>query len=128
MIVRMAVPSTPAIAAATRRYLFHRRLAARPPDLPPVRVGQDTSELRVGVVHVKHFIAEDFFEDRPCRRIVSDDVPINREAAGRRFLGHVQEREQAMVGLAFDATDRRARGRQAEGWLSNSTENDWLAA
>jgi hypothetical protein len=27
MIVRMAVPSTPATAAATPKYLFHKRLA-----------------------------------------------------------------------------------------------------
>ena len=102
MIVRMAVPSTPAIAAATRRYLFHNRLARACHTCRRYDLGQDAGELRVGVVHVEHFIAEDLFEDRARRRIVVDDIAINREAAGRRFLCHVQEREQAMVGLAFD--------------------------
>jgi hypothetical protein len=62
MIVRMAAPSTPATAAATRKYLFHK--------------------------HVEHFIAEDFFEDRSRRRIVIDDITIDRETAAvdARFL------------------------------------------
>ena len=88
---------------------------ARLPDLPPVRPGRDAGELRVGVVHVEHFVAEDLFEDRARRRIVVDDLAIDREAAGGGFFGDVQEGEQAMVGLAVDATGRRARGRRAAG-------------
>ena len=103
MIVRMAVPSTPATAAATRRYRFHSRLARARQTCRRYDVGRDAGELRVGVVHVEHFVAENLLEDRARRRIVVDDVAIDRETAGGRLLGHVQEREQPMVGLAFDA-------------------------
>jgi hypothetical protein len=52
---------------------------------------------------VKHFVAQDLFEDRARRRIVIDDITIDREAAGGGLFCHVQEGEQAMVRLALDA-------------------------
>ena len=117
--VRRALPSTPATAAATRRYRFHKRLARACHTCRRYDLGQDAGELRVGVVHVEHFIAEDLFEDRARRRIVVDDIAIDREAAGGRFFRHMQEREQPMIGLAFDgqiveavAAGKRARVEQ----------------
>ena len=71
--------------------------------MAPVRPGRDAGELGVRVVHVKHFIAQDFFEHRARGGIVVHDVAIDREPARRGFLGHVQEREQTMVGLSIDA-------------------------
>src|SRR3954469_13766820 len=38
-------------------------VSARAPDLPAVRAWGDTRELRVAVIHMKDFIAENFFED-----------------------------------------------------------------
>jgi hypothetical protein len=51
---------------------------------------------------VEHFIAEDLFEDRARRRIVVDDLAINRETAGGSFFRNVQKGEQTMVGFSFD--------------------------
>ncbi len=51
---------------------------------------------------MEHFVAKDLLEDRARRRIVADNVAINRETARGRLLRDMQEGEQAMVGLAFD--------------------------
>ena len=102
MIVRMTVPMTPATRGRDAQVPLPQTARARPPHLPPVRLGRDAGELRVRVVHVEHFVAQDLFEDRARRRIVVDDIAIDRETAGRRLLRHVQEREQTMVGFSFD--------------------------
>ena len=52
---------------------------------------------------MKHFVAQDLFEDRARRGIVIDDITIDREAARGGLFCHVQEGEQAMIRLAFDA-------------------------
>ena len=64
---------------------------------------RDAGELRVGVIHVEHFVAQDLFEDRAGGRIVVHDLLVNREAAGGRFLRDMEEREQPIVGLVGDA-------------------------
>ena len=102
MIVRTVAPSTLAIAAATRRYRFHSRLARAQPHLPPVRPRQHAGQLRVRVVHVEDFIVQDLFEDGARLRIVIHELPVDRKAAGGGFFRHVQEGEQAMVGLVLD--------------------------
>ena len=52
---------------------------------------------------MKHFVAEDLVEDRPRRRVVVDDVAVDRETAGGGLLGDVQEGEQRLVALFVDA-------------------------
>src|SRR4029077_15866811 len=59
--------------------------------------------LRVRVVHMKHFIAQNLLEDRARRRVVVHELPVDRETAGRRLLGDVEEREQPVIRLALDA-------------------------
>ena len=49
---------------------FPQPAPARQPHLPSVRLRQDAGQLRVCVVHVEHFIAQDLFEDRARLRIV----------------------------------------------------------
>jgi hypothetical protein len=51
---------------------------------------------------VKHFVAQDLFEDGARRRIVVDDVSINRKPSGGRLLGDVQKSEERFVGLVFN--------------------------
>ena len=68
-----------------------------------LRLRRHAGELRVGVVHVEDFVAQDLLEDRPRLRVVVDQLAIDREAAGGGLLRDVQEREQAMVRLALDA-------------------------
>ena len=51
---------------------------------------------------MKDFVSQDLLEDRPRLRIVVDQLAIDRETAGGRFLRHVEEREQTVVGLAID--------------------------
>jgi len=75
----------------------------RAPDLPAVRARRNAGKLRVGVVHMEHFVAQDLLEDRTRRGIVVHELAVDREAACRRFLGDVEEREQPVIGLAFDA-------------------------
>ena len=102
MIVRTAAPSTLAIAAATRKYRFHSRLARASHTWRRYDVRQDAGQLRVGVVHVEDFIMQDLFENGARLRVVVDELPIDREAAGGGFFRHVQEGEQTMVGLVLD--------------------------
>jgi len=52
---------------------------------------------------VEDFIAQDPLEDRERLRIVVHQLAIDLEPAGGRFLGDVQEGEQAVVGLPLDA-------------------------
>ena len=70
--------------------------------MSPVRARQDAGQLRVRVVHVEDFIAEDLLEDFARVRIVVHELPVDREAAGGGLLRDVQERQQAMVGLVLD--------------------------
>ena len=73
------------------------------PDVTPIRLRRDARQLRIGVVHVEDLVSQDRFENRPRLRIVVDQLAIDLEPPGRRFLGDVQEREQAVIRLPFDA-------------------------
>ena len=64
-----------------------------------VRVRGDARQLRIGVVHVEHLVAQNLLEDRPRLRIVIDDLAIDREPAGGRLLRHMQEGEPAIISL-----------------------------
>ena len=52
---------------------------------------------------MEHFVAQDLLEDRARLRIVVHQLAIDREAAGGRLFGDVQEREQPMIRLVLDA-------------------------
>ena len=78
-------------------------LGARMPDVTAVRLRRDARQLRVGVVHVKHFVPQDLLEDRARLRIVVDQLAVDRKSAGGGFLRHVQERQQSMIRFAVDA-------------------------
>ena len=64
---------------------------------------RDPGELRVRVVHVEDFVAQDLLEDFPRGRIVVDDVPVDLEAARCGLFRDVQKGEQPMIRLAVDA-------------------------
>ena len=51
---------------------------------------------------MKHFISQDFLEDRSSRRIVPHDFAIDGEAARRRLFGDMQKREQSIIRFAVD--------------------------
>ena len=51
---------------------------------------------------MEDFVAKDLLENRAGFRVVADDLAVDREASGGGFLGDVQEREQPVIGLAFD--------------------------
>src|SRR5262245_40934043 len=52
---------------------------ARPPHLSTVRLWRHARELRVRIVHVKHFVTQDLFEDGLRLRIVVDELTIDGE-------------------------------------------------
>src|SRR3954466_14223441 len=74
----------------------------RVPDVAAISSRRDARQLRVGVVHVEDFIAQDRLEDRAGLGIVIDHLSVDLEPAGRRFLSDVEEGEQAVIRLPFD--------------------------
>lgn len=76
--------------------------AARAPDVTSLKLRCEAAELLVAVVHVKDFVAQDFFEDRVRRRVIVDAILIDRKASGRSFFRDVEEREQPGIALVFD--------------------------
>jgi len=46
---------------------------------------------------VEYLVAQNFFEDRARRRIVSDNVPIDGEAVRRCLFRQMQKREERLV-------------------------------
>ena len=51
---------------------------------------------------MEDFVAENLLEDRLRLRVVGNQIAVDREAAGGRLLGDVQEGEETMIRLVLD--------------------------